>query len=295
MTKRVDYLGLRFALTDRLLPVLVAAMSFLAALAIAGTLATTTLALQWQGDAASALTIQVPDPATPAASGGATRLAAVQAALQGTVGVANAQLMAADQVNRLLEPWLGADVAQLALPIPAIITANWQGAARPDGLAAALDKVAPGTLVQTGITWAARVAALTASLQTCAATVLLVVALVAGALVAVATRSGIAQRREAVEIIHGLGALDADIADSFAARATLLTFTGAVIGTLLALPILFWLATLAAPFSGVAARAALPSLPPALWVALPLLPLVAACIGWSTAQLTVRGWLRSLA
>jgi cell division transport system permease protein len=134
-----------------------------------------------------------------------------------------------------------------------------------------------------------------ASLQACAATVLLVVALVAGALVAVATRSGIAQRREAVEIIHGLGALDADIADSFAARATLLTFTGAVIGTLLALPVLFWLATLAAPFSGVAASATLPSLPPALWVALPLLPLVAACIGWSTAQLTVRGWLRSLA
>jgi len=113
--------------------------------------------------------------------------------------------------------------------------------------------------------------------------------------VSVATRSGLAQRREAIEIIHGLGALDADIADRFAARATFLAAAGSGVGALVALPVLFWLADLAAPFAGPAPGAAMPGLPPALWIALPALPVIAAVIGWGTAQLTVRGWLRSLA
>jgi cell division transport system permease protein len=161
-------------------------------------------------------------------------------------------------------------------------------------LQAELQKISPGTLLACGADWAGRVAALTTSLQACAAAVLLIVALVAAAVVAVATRSGLAQRREAVEIIHGLGALDADIADRFAARAMVLTVSGAIVGALLALPVLLWLAALAAPFAG-AARSARPGLPAALWVALPALPLAAAIIGWGTAQITVRGWLRRLA
>ena len=64
-------------MADRLLPTLVGAMSFLAALAIAGTLAAAALASHWQSDTGSALTVQVTDPADPAASGNGTRLQAV--------------------------------------------------------------------------------------------------------------------------------------------------------------------------------------------------------------------------
>jgi cell division transport system permease protein len=199
------------------------------------------------------------------------------------------------EIDQLLQPWLGADTAQLALPVPAVITAIWRGAGPPDGLRTALDNAAPGTLVETGARWAARVAALTTSIQACAASILLIVALVAAAIVAVATRAGLAQGREAIEIIHGLGALDSDIADRFAARATLLAAIGAAIGALAALPVLFWLAALTAPFGGLAPPSRLPPLPGSLWVALPVLPLVAAAIGWGTTQFTVRGWLRRLA
>jgi len=289
---RIDHLGLRSALADRLLPVLVGAMSFLAALAIAGTLAAAVLAAHWQGGAAGELTIQVPNPEAPA--GGATREAAVLGVLLTSPGVTNPQLLGQAQVDRLLAPWLGPDVAALALPIPAVITAGWQGPGTPDALGAALSSAAPGTLLSTGAAWAARVATLTASLQACAAVVLIIVAFIATCMVSLATRSGLAQRREAIEIIHGLGALDSDIAGRFAGRAATLAVTGAVIGTLLALPVLFWLATLAAPFVNPGPQAG-PALPPGLWVALPMLPLFAALIGWGTAQLTVRGWLRNLA
>jgi len=293
--RRIDQLGLRTAMADRLLPTLVGAMSFLAALAIAGTLAAASLAAHWQSDTGSALTVQVTDPAEPAAAGNVTRLQAVLSILKASPNVVDSHQLSDDEMNRLLQPWLGATASQLNLPVPAVIAAQWRQPEPPDALAAALDAVAPGTLAETGADWAARVAALTSSIEASAVSVLLIVAAVAGAVISVATRAGLAQRREAIEIVHGLGALDSDIAGSFALRATRLAAVGAAIGALIALPVLFWLARLAAPFAGVLPQTVLPVLPAPLWAALPALPAAAAMIGWGTAQITVRGWLRRLA
>lgn len=299
MAKRhIDALGLHSVLEDWMLPILVAAMSFLAALAVAGALASTVLAAQWQNDTAAALTIQVPQPDAPDAAGNTTRLAAVQAALRAMPGVNNPQALSADALNRLLAPWLGADAQALGLPLPAVITATWSGPGAGDAIGPALSQLAPGTLAQSGTQWATRVTALTNSLQTCAAAVLIIVALVGAALVALATRAGLVQRRDTIETIHGLGAQDGDIASRFASRATTLAAAGSAAGALLALPVLLWLAMLAAPFAGplpaAGSQHSLAGLPPALWTALPCLPLAAAVIGWSSAQLTVRGWLRKL-
>ena len=71
-----DELGLRRAVSDRMLPFLVGAMAFLAALALGGWIATASLAQHWRLGAAAAMTVQVPHPTEPAAQGGGTRLAA---------------------------------------------------------------------------------------------------------------------------------------------------------------------------------------------------------------------------
>jgi len=276
----------------------VAAMSFLAALAIAGTLAASVLAVAWNRNVGAALTVQVPDAAAPAATaaaGGARRLDAVLAVLAKTKQVVGVHVLSAAELNALLKPWLGADAGNFAMPVPAVISATWGGNGAPDGLLAAVDAVAPGSLVETGARWASRVAALTASLQAAAVSILLIVAAVAAAVISVATRAGLAQRREAIEIIHGLGALDGDIAGRFASRATLLAAVGGLLGALSALPVLYWLARLAAPFDSVAPVGGVAAMPAALWVALPVIAVAAAVIGWVTTQFTVRGWLRRLA
>jgi len=285
MARRADQLGLHSAMADRLIPMLVGAMSFLAVLAIAGVIAAAALAAQWQGDTGAALTVQVPDANAPAASG----------VLAATPGVTGPKALSDAELDRLLKPWLGEDAQNLALPVPAVITASWSGAGSIASLRAALDEAAPGTLAETGARWAARVAALTASLKTSAAAILVIVALVASAVIAIATHAGLAQRRETIAIIHGLGALDSDIAGRFALRATLLAGFGAIIGAGLAVPVLLWLARLAAPFAGVLPQTGAPSLPPLLWAVLPAIPIAAALIGWVTTQFTVRGWLRGLA
>jgi cell division transport system permease protein len=292
---RAERIGLKAAMADRLLPFMVAAMSFLASLALAGSISAAALASHWLGGARGVITIEVPDPAQPSPSG-ARRDAAVLAALHATPGITDAHRISRDEVVRLLRPWLGADISPDSLPItlPAILLARTKEAGI-QALATKLKAIAPGTLVDSGSRWAARLAALTDSLRASAAAVLLIVALVAASVVAVAVRAGLAQRREAIEIIHGLGALDSDIANQFARRAMRLAGLGGAAGGLIALPILLWLAHLSAAFVITAPHAGiLSNLPPALWAAPFIFTLITALIGWLAAQVTVRGWLKRL-
>jgi cell division transport system permease protein len=292
---RFDDLGLRRALSDRLLPALVAAMTFLAALTLAGVLAAAGMAEHWRQGAAAVLTVQVPRPNADA--GGSTRLERATALLRGTPGITRVRALSDAELADLLRPWLGTGAQALSLPLPAVIEVRLAPGEveAPDTLQARLAAAAPGSFLESHGVWLQRLTTLARSLQACALAALLLVAGVAAAVVAVATRAGLAARRDAIEIVHGLGASDSFIAGRFARRATLLAATGACIGAAVALPVLLALASLAAPFGmAAAAPGVLPTLPVALWVALPGLPASAAAIGWLTAQATVRRWLRRL-
>ena len=87
---RFDELGLRRALADRMVPFQIAAMAFLAALAIAGWMGAAVLTGHWESGAGSTLTVQVPTPAEPNATGTGTRLDAVR-------GVADARPRASNR------------------------------------------------------------------------------------------------------------------------------------------------------------------------------------------------------
>lgn len=290
---RSDDLGLRRALSDRLLPLLVGAMAFLAALALAGLVAASGLARHWQAGAGGSLTVQVPDP------GEDGRLGRVLAVLAATPGIASARALTAAELEALLKPWLGSGEGRVALPLPAVVAVRVTEPG-PDAtaLAARLQAEAPGTLLEANTVWISRLRALARSLQACAALAMGVVGFVAVAVVMVATRAGLVARRGAIEIVHGLGATDRFIAGRFARRATGLAVSGALGGTLAAVPVLLGLVGLAAPFTGagspqgVAALAG--SVPAPLWLGLPAIPPIAAALGWITAQATVRRWLRRL-
>jgi cell division transport system permease protein len=298
-----DELGLRRGFADRMLPLLVAAMAFLAALALAGWFGAAALARHWREGAGAALTVQVPQGEAKAAQGDSSRLAAVLAVLVGTPGVASSHALSAHELAEVLKPWIGAadgETEAVAIPVPAVIAVRLNDADFDLGpLSRRLSAAAPGTLVEDHGVWIGRLTVLARSLQGCSALALLVVATVAAAVIALATRAGLATRREAIEIVHGLGAADGYIAGRFAARATLLAAIGATVGAAVALPVLLALAKLTAPFGASAVESGsipdtLAVLPPALWLALPCLPATAAAIGFVTAQATVRRWLRRL-
>ena len=303
-----DDLGLRRGLGDRMLPLVVAAMTFLAALALAGSVGAAALAQRWQEGAASVLTVQVPRPGAPAADGGTgTRLDRALGILRGTPGVARARALPEAELTELLRPWLGSGAGRLSLPLPAVVEVHLAGAG-PDlaALAGRLEAAAPGATPESHGVWVRRLSVLARSLEACAWMALALVAAIAVGVIAVATRAGLAVRRDAIEGVHGLGATDGYIAARFAARATRLAMTGAAGGALVGLPVLLVLADLAAPFApgarpvASASAAAEPmlawlvNLPPALWLTLLALPFAAGLIGYATTQLTVRRWLRQL-
>jgi cell division transport system permease protein len=296
-----DEMGLRRALSDRMLVLLVAAMAFLAVLALAGWFGTAALSRHWQHGAGASLTVQVPRASEPSARGDQTRLVAVLAQLNSSPVVASARALSDRELQELLTPWLGQGVEQLAIPIPAVVAVRlYDSVADLDPLSRRLSEVAPGILIENHEVWISRLAVFARSLQASAALALLLVGLVAAAVVGVATRAGLSTRREAIEIVHGLGATDRYITSRFSERATFLAAIGSAIGTIAALPILLALAHIAAPLSGQIdtegdpVAIAVGALPVPLWLAMPGVPASAAAIGYATAYGAVRLWLRRL-
>lgn len=276
-----DPLGLKRALSDRLLPGLVAAMALLAALALAGSRGAEALQQRWQHGAAAAVTVQLP----PEQSG---RIDEALALLREMPEVAEAAPVDSARMRELLRPWLG-DVP--SLPLPAVLELRMRNLALdPAPVAQRLAEAIPGAELEAHGIWVARLAALARSVQGVALAVLALVVAVAVAVVAVATRAGLAARRQAIEILHDLGATQGDIAGRFARRIGLLAAGGALAGAALAVPTLAALSSIAAPLAGgqVAPWTALP------WLDLALLPPFAGLIGWATAQLSVRRWLQRL-
>jgi cell division transport system permease protein len=276
-----DPLGLRRALSGWLLPGLVAAMALLAALAVAGAQGAAGLAERWQRGAAAAVTVQIPE-ADPA------RVERAVETLRAMPEVAEARAMDRARLGELLRPWIGSTGA---LPLPAVIEIRLRDSrADPVLVGDRLAASVPGAVVEAHGLWVQRLAALARSLQLLSWVVLALVAAVAAAVAAVATRAGLAARRDAVEVLHGLGAQDADIAGRFARRLGLLAAGGATLGTAASVPALVLLADLAAPWIGAEGGgwAVLP------WPALAAVPPVAFLVGWATAQATVRRWLRRL-
>ncbi|MBY0336251.1 MAG: cell division protein FtsX, partial [Acetobacteraceae bacterium] len=202
--------------------------------------------------------------------------------------VAAAREVEAERLRALLSPWLG-DAPALPLPLLIEVEPRDRGA-DPEGLSRRLTTALPGAQAEAHAGWVGRVVRLAEGLRLMAWAVLLLVTGVAAAAVAVATRAGIAARRETMLILYELGTQEGDIAARFARRLGWLCAVGGAVGAAAAVPALYLLAQAAVPL--LAAReggwADVP------WGPLLLLPGAAWLLGYVTAQATVRRWLRRL-
>lgn len=266
-----DPLGLRRAFADRLLPALVGAMALLAALALGGAHGAGALADRWQQAAAGQWLLTLP------------RAVPMEAALARLAPVAAAEPVEEARLRRLLAPWLG---EAPGLPLPRMIELRTADEA---ALRAAVAEL-PGAALERRGDSVAQALLLAEGMRGLALALLAIIAAVAAALVAVATRAGIAARRDTILILHELGTRDGDIAARFARRLAWLCGAGAALGLVVAVAALWGLAGAAIPVV-LSRPASWDDLP---WGALVLLPLAAAGIGWLTARLTVWRWLRRL-
>ncbi|GAB3118254.1 cell division protein FtsX [Novispirillum itersonii] len=273
---------------NRFLPLLVAAMVFLATLALAGALALQDMTTRWRGSMTGTLTVQVPPVAGESSADTVARVDRVVRLLASLPEVAAAVPVADEQLVQMLQPWLGSDVLIADLPVPRLVDVSLkvEAMAGLDAMLARVRDVAPGALIDDHRVWLARLIALADGIRLLAWATLGLVGTATTAAVVYATRSGLAVHRPHIEVLHLIGATDGYVARQFARRALIHGLIGGAIGTLMAAPALIALLALLAPLEG----GLVPVVTPASvhFLGLALLPLLAGGVVMITAYRTVR-------
>lgn len=295
MTGRRIELPLGGDANRRFIPLIVGAMVYLAALALAGTFALDGTIRQWSDNLRGALTVQLPGVAQePEGDEAQARIDAAVGVLLETTGVLSATALPHAQSQALLEPWLGAGDLPTDLPIPIIVDVIVDTGARInyEDLGQRLEDVVPGARINDNGVFLSRLVTLARVIQLVGLVVVLIVAIAAVSIVVFATRAGMTSHRDTIELLHLIGARDNYIARRFVTHALSYGLSGGLLGLALAV---LTLGALALAARGVD-QALLPrlSLDLTAWVALLCVPLASALIAMITARMTVLRALRRL-
>jgi cell division transport system permease protein len=218
---------------DRALSFVVACLCFLACLAIYAMLASNRAAAGWEGALSASATVQVRPKADET---GASAAASAAEALAGVPGVAEAEALDRQTAEKLLEPWLGKGNIPDDLPIPHLVTVELdpKHPASAAAMNAALQQAGVDATVDDHSRWMRDVQAAGAAVRTAGVVAALLIAAAAGAVVAFATRAGLAARRDVVEVLHLSGAKDRYIAGLFQRRFAFLAARSGAYGALAA-------------------------------------------------------------
>ena len=218
---------------DAALIFVVAVLCFLACLTAMGVIAGDRAARGWTEQLTGEATVIVRP------RGGETPdAAAVRATetLAGTAGVAEARALEPAKAYDLIRPWLG-DISDLEdLPVPRLVavTLDRKHPADAKQLNAALKAQGIDATVDDHSIWMKDIRRAGRLVRWLGAGVFILIAAAAAAVVAFATRAGLASRRDVVEVLHMSGAEDGYIARLFQIRFARLAALAGGIGAIAA-------------------------------------------------------------
>ena len=216
------------------LVLVIAAMCFLASLALGAALSVADVTSSWTRDLSGAITIEI--KATDAMSPDAQMSAALEL-LTSTEGVLSARTLTQADIKALLEPWLGQGNVTDDLPLPHLIDVRIDPNAPPDldTLAQNLATAVPGAEVDTHRQWQTQLLHAARAAEWLAYAVLIVVASTMVAIITFATRAGLSANKEVVEVLHLTGARDRFIAAEVQRHFLHLGLRGGMIGLFLSI------------------------------------------------------------
>lgn len=197
------------------MPWIIAIMVALCVLAAGGALALTNFAARAQAGLEGGLTVQVIE-ADPAER---DRQANAAARVLGTnSAVVSVRMVPQSELESLVEPWLGADAGSQALALPVLIDARLESDA--DGSAFArlrsdLARVAPAARIDAQADWLGPVFGAVRALRWLAMALIVLLTVASAAAVWLAARNAFDVNRPTIEVVHHLGAGDAQIARLF--------------------------------------------------------------------------------
>jgi cell division transport system permease protein len=271
------------------MPWVIAIMVALTVIAAVTGLALRNIALAAAADLSGGITVQVLE------AGAEGRGAQVQAALNALAkapGVASVRQVPAQELDRLLAPWLGGAEEQVSaadvVPVPALIDVKMEGAAGDAQVAALrrlLARAAPAARVDAQAHWLTPVFGAIDSLQWLAAAMVGLLAVAMCAAVLLAARSALGQHRNTIAIVHMLGGTDGQIARIFQRAIGMDAAAGAALGMAVAVAVVSVLGRKFAGLgAGLVAGGALGWMD---WLLVSLVPLVAVGLAVTTVRISV--------
>jgi cell division transport system permease protein len=213
-------------------------------------------------------------------------------ALRGLPGVESVEPVEAEEMRRLLEPWLGEVGQDADIPIPALIDVELAEGGAAEAVARHVKAAAPSARIDDHASSLAPLAKLVESLRWLAAGLVLLMAGATAATVVLASRAALDTHRETIEVLHLMGATDAQLARLFQRRIALDALFGGVLGFAGAVLILWLVSERVSALRSELAGSA--GLAPASWILLALLPLAGALLAMAVARWSVMRALRRL-
>jgi cell division transport system permease protein len=229
------------SVAGRALVAVIAIMTFLASLTTGAVMLVRTAANEWQSDVSREITIQVRPLEGRDIEKDIDR--AVEIA-RGFPGIGEVRPFSKEESARLIEPWLGANLAVDDLPVPRLIIVRLAPGASPNlpQLRQLLNDQVAGANLDDHRAWMDRMRAL-AQMSIVGGVGILVLMLAATILsIVFATRGAMATNRPIVEVLHFIGAKDDFIAGQFQRHFLVLGLEGGMIGGFAAI-VLFALAS----------------------------------------------------
>ncbi|WP_298017014.1 cell division protein [uncultured Parasphingopyxis sp.] len=273
------------------MPWVIAIMMFMTVLSAAGGIGLNHAARNLTTGLSNRITVQIVE-ANPDERAVQARLAAEQ--LRDLPGVSNVRRVPDEEIDALLEPYIGANGSQEGIPVPALIDADLTDAAHADldAIEAVVGDVAPSARIDDHAQFLAPLTGLIGTLTWLAFAVVILTASALAAAVILAVRSALNTHGATIEVLHLMGATDAQIARLFQRRIALDALFGGIVGFLAAAIVILLLGQrISAVGSDLLGGI---SFPWAAWILLALLPLAGAGLATLVARYTMVGALRKM-
>lgn len=214
--------------------------------------------------------------------------------LQGQPGIVSIDRVAPDEMRELLEPWLGEGGVDAGIPIPEMIDVELAEDGQPHGerIAARVRAAAASARIDEHAQSLAPLEKLIGALRWLAAGLVLLTAGATAATVVLAARAALDTHRGTIEVLHLMGATDAQVARLFQRRIALDALFGGLIGFAAALLTLWLIGERMAALGSELVGSA--GLDPSRFVLLGLLPLAGVLLAMAVARWTIKRAMRQL-
>lgn len=207
-------------------PILIAIMTFVMVVVAAAGLALANTASVVKAGVENRYSIQISD--------GAARAPAAMAAARAQAGVARVEQVPPEDLRRTLERWLGPAGREADLPLPAIIDVDLNPDANAAAIGQTIERSVPGARFVAHRSSLEPLLEALRGLTLLTLALVLLIALASAAAIVLAARGALDTHRGTIEVMHGIGATDDQVARLFVRQIAIDALLGGVAGAALA-------------------------------------------------------------